>query len=248
MFVKVHYLQHVSFEGLSCIESYLIGEGHVLTSTKLYLDEVLPSVDDFDWLIVMGGPMGIYDHDRYPWLVAEKDLIKQAIDAGKHVLGICLGAQLIADVLGARVYKGEHKEIGWFEIVSSLDLKTTIIDGAFPKTFEAFHWHSDTFDIPKGAIAVGASEACKHQGFVFGDKVVALQFHLETTPKRVAALIEHCSDELDGSTHVQSENKMMKGEMLAGERMADEMRVTEARFDPLNKLMFAVLDKMERGI
>jgi len=225
----VHYLQHVSFEGLSSIESYLIEKGHALTSTKLYLDEALPSVDDFDWLLVMGGPMGIYDHEAYPWLIAEKTLIQQAIDAGKLVLGICLGAQLIADVLGAKVYPGEHKEIGWFKIISSPELKTTILDGVLPKTFEAFHWHGDTFDIPKGAVEVGASEACKHQGFVFGDKVVALQFHLETTPKRVAALVEHCGDELDGSTYVQS---------------VAEMLMDKARFTKVNGLMNSLLQRM----
>jgi len=227
---KVHYVQHVPFEGLSSIESYLLGKGHTLTSTKMYLGETLPAVENFDWLIV-GGPMEIDDHAEHPWLVAEKTFIKQTIDTGKRVLGICLGAQLIAYVLGAKVYQGKHKEIGWFEVESSSALKDTILHDVLPKSFEAFHWHGDTFDIPKGAISLGASKACKHQGFIFDSRVVALQFHLETTAERAAALIAHCGDELDGSKYVQPAHVMM----------ADA-----TRFTALNRMMFALLDRMEK--
>ncbi|MDX8387864.1 MAG: type 1 glutamine amidotransferase [Ghiorsea sp.] len=229
---KVHYLQHVGFEGLSSIEPYLLGKGHTITSTKQYLGETLPSVDDFDWLIVMGGPMGIYDHEKYPWLVAEKVLIKQAIEAGKTVLGICLGAQMIADVMGAKVYQGKHKETGWFDIQRSSEIENTVLNGVFSEQFNAFHWHGDTFSIPEGAQALGSSEACKHQGFIFDNRVVALQFHLETTPDSAAALIENCGDELDGSRYVQS---------------AKVMVADEKRFSALNKMMFRLLDKMEKG-
>lgn len=110
--MRVHHLQHVPFEGLSSIESILKEKGHQLSATHLYDDQSLPSINDIDWLIVMGGPMGIYDEESYPWLSAEKRFIKEAINSGKIVLGICLGAQLIADALGARIYKNEHREIG----------------------------------------------------------------------------------------------------------------------------------------
>ncbi len=232
--MNIHYIQHVAFEGLSSIEPYLLEKGHQLSSTQLYKGESLPSIDDLDWLIVMGGPMGIYDYDEYTWLKAEKAFIKQAIDAGKTVLGICLGAQLIADVLGSEsgnkaVYAGQHKEIGWFNIQSSAELDDTVLAGVFPQSFEAFHWHGDTFDTPVGAKALGASEACLHQGFIYDNRVVGFQFHLETTPDSAAALIKHCGDELDGSTYVQSAQAMLEDKL---------------RFTRLNGLMYQVLDKL----
>lgn len=201
--MKIHHLQHVAFEGLGSIEQVLLDKGHVLSATHLYLNETLPDIDDIDWLIVMGGPMGVYDEDKYSWLAAEKQFIKNVIAAGKPVLGICLGAQLIADVLGARVYKNEHREIGWFELQTKDEINQTILADVFPPSLNAFHWHGDTFDTPEGAVSFVASEACKNQGFILNDKVVGLQFHLETTPESAQALVDNCADELDGSRYVQ---------------------------------------------
>ncbi|WP_199313715.1 type 1 glutamine amidotransferase [Leptolyngbya sp. FACHB-671] len=114
--MRVHYLQHVPFEGLGTISTWMATQNHSLSSTKLYANDPLPTVNDFDWLIVLGGSMNIYEEEQYPWLIAEKQLIKQAIEEDKIVLGICQGAQLIADALGSKVYAGQHKEIGWFLI------------------------------------------------------------------------------------------------------------------------------------
>ncbi len=228
--MRVHHLQHVPFEGLSSIESILKEKGHQLSATHLYDDQSLPSINDIDWLIVMGGPMGIYDEESYPWLSAEKRFIKEAINSGKIVLGICLGAQLIADALGARIYKNEHREIGWFNISRSPDTSGTILSTAIAEQTEVFHWHGDTFDIPDGANALAESEACKNQGFILHDRVVGLQFHLETTFGSATALIENCRNELDGSQYVQSE-----GEMLSNIQ----------RFSTINKVMFSVLNALE---
>jgi len=228
--LRVHYLQHVSFEGLGSIESVLNDKGHQLSSIQLYKNEALPSVDDFDWLIVMGGPMGIYDYDQYPWLSDEKRFIKAAIDADKIVLGICLGAQLIADVLGAKVYPNEDREIGWFNINRLPGVDETILANVLPEQVEVFHWHGDTFDIPEGAVSLAESEACARQGFIFDNRVVAFQFHLETSAESAAALIEHCGDELDGSRYVQSENEMLSN---------------VKRFDDINAVMSSVLSALE---
>jgi len=228
--LRVHYLQHVSFEGLGSIEPVLNDKGHQLSSTQLYKNEPLPSVGDFDWLIVMGGPMGIYDYDQYPWLADEKQFIKAAIDSGKIVLGICLGAQLIADVMGARVYQNPHREIGWFNINPLPDVNFTILAPVFSAPIEVFHWHGDTFDIPEGAASLAESEACSRQGFIFDNRVVGLQFHLETTLSSASALIENCRDELDGSVYVQSEAAML---------------IEIERFDKINKLMSSVQDVLE---
>jgi len=117
--MRIHYLQHVPFEDLSSIDPILREKGHELTATHLYKGQQIPLVKEIDWLIVMGGPMGIYDEAKHPWLNVEKLFIKQAIESNKIVLGICLGAQLIADALGAKVCQNRHREIGWFNISRS---------------------------------------------------------------------------------------------------------------------------------
>ena len=110
--MNLHYLQHVPFEGLGFIDEWAGNNGVEVGVSRLYAGEVFPAMDAFDGLVIMGGPMGIHDHEEHPWLVHEKAFIRKAIDAGKPVLGICLGAQLVADVLGAKVYPGPQKEIG----------------------------------------------------------------------------------------------------------------------------------------
>jgi GMP synthase-like glutamine amidotransferase len=229
--MRVHYLQHVPFEGLGAIEKFCKEKELQLSCTRLFAGGSLPASDSFDWLIIMGGPMGIHDHDEYPWLVDEKTFIRQAIEAGKIVLGICLGAQLIADVLGAKVYFSGHREIGWFEIIRSSGVGKTILAQALPKRAEVFHWHGDTFELPDGAVRLARSEACTNQGFIWDNRVVALQFHLETTMESAAGLVKNCRNELDGSRFVQS-----KEEILAD----------RSRFSQLNQILFAVLDALEQ--
>ncbi len=229
--MRVHHLQHVAFEGLSSIELILKEKGHHLTATHLYNGQTLPFVSDIDWLIIMGGPMSIYDETTYPWLSVEKTFIKEAIDAGKIVLGICLGAQLIADVLGAKVHKNKHREIGWFDTNRSSETDQTILSAAIPPQFKAFHWHGDTFDMPADAQALASSEACKNQGFIIHNRVVGFQFHLETTLHSASALIEHCRDELDDSHYVQIESDMLSNKQ---------------RFTDINQIMHAVLEALEK--
>lgn len=228
--MKVHYFQHVPFEGLGSIECELRKKCHRITSTKLYNEKITVSPKDIDWLIVMGGPMGIYDDEIYPWLKEEKQFIKEAVSAGKIVLGICLGAQLIADVLGAKVYKNKYREIGWFNLNITPKTDNTILSKVFSQPVEAFHWHGDTFDIPNGAVSIAESDACKNQGFIFDNRVLALQFHLETTPESATALVKNCADELDGSQYVQSEEQIFE---------------KPEKFSNINKTMSAVLNALE---
>lgn len=209
------------------MESFFQGKGHHITQTPLYESEDYPGVDEIDWLIVMGGPMGVYDEPDYTWLRSEKAYIIKVIAAGKMVLGICLGAQLIADALGAKVYKNKHCEIGWFQIDRSSAVDHTILSDALPERIDAFHWHSDTFDIPDGAQSLGRSEACQNQGFILNNRIVGFQFHLETTLPSARSLIENCRDELDASDYVQTENEML----------ADEQR-----FNRSNELMFQLVE------
>ncbi len=204
--MKLHYLQHVPFEGLGYIEEWAQARNVQISCTRLFANESLPDTEDFDWLVVMGGPMGIFDYAEHPWLTAEKKCIERAIHADKTVVGICLGAQLMADVLGAIVYPGPEKEIGWFPILRSEDAPELI-----PSPLTVFHWHGDTFDIPEGAVGLATSEAGINQGFVYNHKAVALQFHMETTPASMNALIQNCGHELVNAPYIQSAGEMRSG-------------------------------------
>ncbi|MEM9445504.1 MAG: amidotransferase [Verrucomicrobiota bacterium] len=207
--MRVHYLQHVPFEGLGSMEPWLRANGHQITHSPLFDSAALPASSAFDFLIIMGGPMGIYDEKRYPWLVEEKRFIEKNMSDGKPMLGICLGAQLIANVLGATVKKNPHKEIGWFEITKAAELEKTPLTNSFPDKAHVFHWHEDTFEIPGGASHLAQSHACANQGFIYQDRVLALQFHLETTYESAKALVDHCGNELEESASIQTPEDML---------------------------------------
>ncbi|UKJ06605.1 type 1 glutamine amidotransferase [Solitalea lacus] len=199
--MRIHYFQHVPFEGLGFIETWINEKGFQLSHTKFFENELMPDLNEIDWLIVMGGPMGVYDEEQYPWLKAEKEFILQAIKADKIVLGICLGAQLIAESLGAKVYPNKFKEIGWFPV----EVFEATHKFNFPQNrITVFHWHGDTFDMPEGATLAASSRACINQAFRFKKNVVGLQFHLETTSESLYAMIENCGDELISNAFIQS--------------------------------------------
>ncbi|MGV6807917.1 MAG: type 1 glutamine amidotransferase, partial [bacterium] len=190
-------------------------------------DNHLPDASGFDLLIIMGGPMGVYDETKHPWLVDEKAFIRRYIAQRKPVLGICLGAQLLAEALGAKVFPGDHREIGWFDIHTDPAVLTGDFSGAIPPIFSAFHWHGDTFDLPAGATSLGFSDATRHQGFWANGRHLGLQFHLETTLASAEALIQHCADDLQPGPYVQS---------------AEDILQTPA-FDSINQTMAKLLDR-----
>lgn len=179
--MRVHWLQHAAHETLGCIEPWLQRQRWPVSRTRLFAGEALPRVKAFDWLLVLGGPMNIYEYRKYPWLKPEKRFIEQAIVHNRRVLGICLGAQLVADVLGARTRPNQHTEIGFFKVVSTSDSSSCHLLSDIADGLEAFHWHGDTFDIPPGATRHHKSDACVNQSFSWGQRVLGLQFHLEVT-------------------------------------------------------------------
>ncbi len=183
-----------------------------------------------DCLVVLGGPMGTSDDAAHPWLIPEKRLIQLAIESGTVMVGICLGAQLIAEVLGACVSKNERPEIGWFPVQRTSRRLDPLLGTALPEAFGAFHWHGDTFSIPEGARRIARSSACENQGFVYADRVLALQFHLEVTLASAMDLIAHSDPDLARDrAYVQS-----RWAMVSDPR----------RFEKANELMFKVLDRM----
>ena len=200
--MRAHYLQHVPYEGLGSIEPWLRSAKYQITHTEFFEPIQLPELREIDLLIAMGGPMSANDEDEFPWLVHEKQFIRGAIEAGKPVLGICLGAQLIANAMGARVFPNRAREIGWH----SIQAVPTVGGSAFcfPPTVEVFHWHGETFDLPPGAVHLASSEGCENQAFQVDRSVIGLQFHLETTPESALDIVSHCRAELTPSRYVQS--------------------------------------------
>jgi GMP synthase-like glutamine amidotransferase len=222
--MRAHYFQHEPFEGLGSIAPWLQQRGYSISCTRFFQEHTLPDPHPLDLLIVLGGSMSVNDADRFPWLIAEQNFIRQWLDTPKPLLGICLGAQLIASALGARVYANSYKEIGWFPIQA-----VTGHGGfTFPTSIEVFHWHGETFDLPTGAIHLASSAGCVNQAFQLGRKVMGLQFHLETTPASLQAICEGCHDEIVSAPYIQPVEVMAQ--------------VSPAKFDQINQLMGEVLE------
>ena len=201
---KIHYFQHVPFEGLGLIEEWIAKKGLSLSATKFYENPILPNHEDYDGLIIMGGSMSIHDDSMYNWLAEEKQHIKKAIELNKPILGICLGAQLIASVLRAKIIKAEQKEIGWFPIAwHDTAINNPIFYGLNP-AMNVFHWHGEKFIIPEGAIHLASSQACENQAFLYNKNVLGLQFHLEMNEESIDKIIKNCGDEITISRTIQS--------------------------------------------
>lgn len=173
--------------------------------------------------------MSVNDESSFPWLAAEKQLIREAVAAGKTLLGICLGAQLVANAYGARVLPAPAREVGFFPVQPTSEAAGTSFGGLFREPFEAFHWHGETFDLPPAAVPLARSAACAHQAFGLGERVLGLQFHLETTPGSARALIEHCAADTEPGPWVQSPHEML---------------AESGRFRRLNAIMGSVLDRL----
>ena len=218
--MKVHWLQHVPFEGLGVIEDWLTTRGHTLACTRLYAGEALPAgPDGFDWLIVMGGPMNINQHRDHPWLLPEKKLIHAAVAAGKRVLGVCLGAQLIADALGGKVFQNAEREIGWLPVRAVAAGADSPF--AFPAKTTVLHWHGDTFSLPPGSTWLAESEGCAHQAFAVGPRVLGLQFHLEMTAADLGRIAQACADELTPARYVSTADQLVTGAGTNGPAAAE---------------------------
>jgi GMP synthase-like glutamine amidotransferase len=177
----------------------------------------------------MGSPIGVYDYKENPWLRDEKEFIKQAIKVGKPVFGICLGAQLLADILGSRVYDNKYMEMGWFPVKKAAEGKKPDFLKYLPEEITVFHWHSRTFDLPVGAIHLFESAGCKNQGFIYDGRIVALQFHPEVNEERIESLIKRFGDGMAEGPFVQK-----KKEMTGQKKYLDETK----------KFMFSILDRL----
>jgi GMP synthase-like glutamine amidotransferase len=196
--VNILIAKHVDNEGPGLIEDCLKQEKIPYQVLSLESSLHLPRLDHFTHIVILGGPMNVYEEDRYPFLAEEDLFIKEAIQRGKSILGICLGAQLIAKALGAKVFKASVKEIGWYDVSLT---RIGSIDPFFshlPRAFSAFQWHEDTFEIPHGAILIATSPLVPHQAFRYGDNAYGLQFHLEVTQDIICEWMETYEEEFKG--------------------------------------------------
>jgi len=229
--MRAHYFQHVPFEGLGSIGPWLRAAEYEVTKTLFFESAALPDINEIDLLVIMGGPMSVNDENAFPWLVTEKRFIHDFIKKEKPVLGICLGAQLVANAMGAVVYRNTLKEIGWFPIqgVST----TGSSNFSFPSSVEVFHWHGETFDLPTGASLLARSEGCENQAFQLGRSVIGLQFHLETTPESILEIVSNCRDELIPSQFVQTAEEILSAK--------------SEKFESINLIMSDVLSYLQKS-
>ncbi|HLK31300.1 MAG TPA: type 1 glutamine amidotransferase [Puia sp.] len=226
--IRFHCIQHVPFETPGNIQIWAKEKGHSLSYTHIYNNEELPAINDFDVLIIMGGPMSIHDEKEFSWLKREKEFIKAAIQENKKLLGICLGSQLIADALGAKVYNNKEKEIGFMPIdFTEAALKSNWF-GGFNTEEIVFHWHGETFDLPEGATLLASTEACRNQAYSVGNNILAFQFHLEVTPGIVKDMVKHEGHELIAADYIHSAEKILS-----------ELHYLERN----KKILFSLLDK-----
>jgi len=190
-------LQHVAIEGPGTLASYLKARGWTLETVALYEGARLPEdAQGYQAVIVMGGPMGVYDEAEYPFLSDEHQFLRHVMAQGVPLLGICLGSQLLAKALGARVYRNPQKEIGWYTVDLTPTGAADPLFAGLTSPVPVFQWHSDAFDLPVGATLLATSPLCPHQAFRYGDRVYGLLFHLELTPTIIHGWLKAFHDEL----------------------------------------------------
>jgi GMP synthase-like glutamine amidotransferase len=224
--MTVHTLMHVPYEGLGSMEPWLKKQGAELSFTRLYQGQELPENIAFDLIIVMGGPMSVHDTEEFQWLQGEKEWLRKAIEEGRKVLGICLGAQLVAETLGGEVTPAPEKEIGWFPIRKIAENASPFAK-LFPDALTVFHWHGETFSLPEKAQHLAASKACTNQAFTVGDQILGLQFHLETTPELALNLIQHSHEAFGLKEFIQSR---------------EEIKASPYQFQQINGLMEKIME------
>lgn len=207
--MRMAVLQHVPFEGPAAIAEWALSRGVLVAETHLYRGDALPALNAFDMLTAMGGPMSANDEALLDWLTPEIGLVGDAIAAGKTVFGVCLGAQIIAKSLGAKIYAAPAKEIGWLP-VQRTEAAHTLFEG-LSRDFIAFHWHGETFDLPEGAVRLARTASTENQAFAIGNKVLGLQFHMEATTDSVNALIENASGDIGDGPYEQKPEAILAG-------------------------------------
>jgi GMP synthase-like glutamine amidotransferase len=201
--MAVLIIKNIPTEGPGTIKDFLKKEQIPFKIIELGSGETPPPLQNYDTLIVLGGPLGVYNRHDHPQLLSGSRVIREALNRDMKILGICLGAQMLAHCLGADVYPGTLKEIGWFHVeLTGEGLRDPLMRklaihprvGDFWRKFKVFHWHGDTFDIPPGTVLLASSKLYKHQAFKFGNKAYGFQFHIEVTKEIIIDWLQDSAD------------------------------------------------------
>jgi GMP synthase-like glutamine amidotransferase len=188
-------VQHVAYEGPGLIADEATRRGVVLEARRMDLGEALPAATEIDGLVVMGGPMGVDDEGEHPHLTAERALIADSLARDLPILGVCLGAQLLAATLGGRVYRGPVAEVGCGHVrLSAEGRRDTVLGAPGLAELPVLHWHHDTFDLPPGAVHLADSAPYPNQAFRAGACAYGLQFHVELTAELASSMANHLPD------------------------------------------------------
>lgn len=237
--MKIHCIQHETFEKLYCIEDWINKNGYELTTTQMFNpDYKFPRLSEFDWLIIMGGRMNVDSEKRFLWLKDEKKFIAKSIDKGKVVLGICLGAQLIANHLGAKVYKQVNEEVGFYPIYRPKETAENEFTKVFPVGLKVFHWHKRTFDMPYGANHIAYSEGTNYQAFEYEKRIFGLQFHLELNKEAVLEMYKNLWESYLSDYDLEEEPYMQREEEAV--QYLDSLEES-------NKIMISFLDEINKA-
>lgn len=195
--LRVLVLQHADPEHPGLIADAVYAVGGALETIRGDLGQAAPSsLDGYAGLIIMGGPQSVYEEDKFPYLRVEKQLALEAIDNNIPLIGVCLGSQIIADVLGSEVHPSGSVEIGWKDIARSAEIAANPVLSALPETFTPLHWHGDVYDFPNGATSIGSSEMTSVQGFTYGETTYAPLFHLEMTEQQITDMATLFPDDI----------------------------------------------------
>ena len=231
--MRLHLLHHdvVDTSGTN-ISRWAENKGYAIEHTYLCNNEALPAMEAFDWLIVMGGSQHAWEEDIYPWLSAEKKFIAQALEDKKIILGICFGAQLLAETLGAEVFINPHNEIGWHEVTLTPEGQRSYLFQNVPEQFITFHWHADHFALPPGCTRLAYSEATENQAYICRERrIVGIQFHPEYPLESVKYFVQEFGDMMQNGPYVAGKEKTLS--------QTDQIPETYG-------LMAAILDNIDR--
>ena len=207
--MRICCIRHVGFEGPGIIADWAESKGYDFDIIKAWKGERFPEAANVDALVIMGGPMSANDDEKFDWLIKEKEFAAACVERNIPVIGICLGAQMMANVLGSKVYKNVDKEIGWFDVHLSPEGAVHPLTNHLPQIFNTFHWHGETFDLPSGATHLASSQGCRNQAYVYG-KVLGLQFHMEMTEDGIEEVSERCAHELVSAPYIQQREHMLQ--------------------------------------
>lgn len=225
----VCHIEHEPIVGAGTALDWARERGHDSHGIRVYEGAPFPNPSALDMLVVPGGTMSVYDENPFPWLVEEKRFVAKILEAGKPVIGLCLGAQMLAEILGGRVFRAPHREFGWFEVHMSPEAALSPVFSVLPERFKGFHWHGDAFDLPPGVVSLAHSDATPNQAFEHGGLAYALQFHLEACEAGVRSLLDKAGHQLQPGPYVQAPGAMLPA---------------SAALAALRKVFFAWLDRI----